>query len=156
MVHMTTRDEHETIVQLAAATGVFNALEVETVGELLDEYFDRPQASGYYCLSYGESGRTLGFALWGTRDLSERGYDLFWIATHPDAQGHGVGRALLEAVEAWIREAGGYWLVIETSSSAPYGAARRLYERCGYQAAVTLPDFYRDGDGLVVYTKRVQ
>jgi hypothetical protein len=30
-----------------------------------------------------------------------------------------------------------------------------LYERCGYRTSMTLPDFYRDGDGLVVYTKRV-
>lgn len=155
MVHETTRDERDAILRLVALTGVFNELEVETVGELLDEYFDDPNGSEYYCLSYRESGRTLGFALWGTRDLSERGFDLFWIATHPDAQRRGVGRALLEAVETRIREAGGYWLLIETSSTAPYAAARSLYERCGYQAAMTLPDFYRDDDGLVVYAKRV-
>ena len=156
MLHVTARDERDAIVRLTASTGVFTALEVETVGELLDQYFADAAGSGYFCLSYGESERPLGFALWGTRDLSERGYDLFWIATHPDAQRRGVGQALLAAVEARIREAGGYWLTIETSSTAPYAAARRLYERCGYQASMTLPDFYRDGDGLVVYTKRVQ
>lgn len=154
-VHEVSEDERDEIMAIVTAASVFDDTEIATVEELLDEYFDDPDESGYHCLSYRDGLRSLGFALWGSRDLSEKGYDLFWLATHPDAQRQGVARTLLSEVEANIHERGGYWLLIETSTSAQYSAARRFYESCGYQPAVDLPDFYRDGEGLVIYTKRV-
>jgi ribosomal protein S18 acetylase RimI-like enzyme len=154
-VGWTTPEEREQILEVAQETGVFNSHEMETVDELLRGYYDDPEVSGYYFLSYRANGGVLGFATWGPRSLSERGYDLYWIATRPEAQERGVGRALMQAAEAHIRARGGYWVVIETSDTPMYEAARRFYESCGYQRAVVLPDFYRDGDGLVVYTRRI-
>ena len=154
-VQPTTPDEREAIVQIAASTGVFNAEEIDTVKELLDGYYTSPERSGYHFLSYREGGRVLGFAAWGPRALSEKGYDLYWLATRPEAQGRGVGRALEETVEASVRARGGYWLVVDTSDTPHYAAARRFYEGCGYTRAAVLPDFYRDGDSLVIYAKRV-
>ena len=70
-------------------------------------------------------------------------------------QGRGVGRALMNAVEEKIRERNGVWLVIETSDTVRYLPARRLYERCGYTLAMLMADFYRNGDGLCTYIKRL-
>ncbi|HJW83466.1 MAG TPA: GNAT family N-acetyltransferase [Anaerolineae bacterium] len=154
-VGWTTPEEREQILHIAQETGVFSAHELETVDELLRGYYGDPEASGYHFLSCREGDRVLGFAAWGPRSLSERGYDLYWIATRPGAQGRGVGRALMQAAEAHIRARGGYWIVIETSDTPPYAPARRFYESCGYRRATVLPDFYRDGDGLVIYTRRI-
>jgi len=151
----TTPDERDQIVQIAAETGVFSDHELETVAELLGDYYRDAETSGYHFLTHREGERVLGFAAWGPRDLSGKGYDLYWIATRPEAQRHGVARALLAAIEERVRERRGYWVWIETSDTPPYAAARGLYERCGYRPALTLPDFYKDGDGLVVYIKRV-
>jgi ribosomal protein S18 acetylase RimI-like enzyme len=154
-VQPTVRRDRRAIRRIALATGVFKPVELDTVDELLDEYLRSPQKSGYNFLSYKEEGRVLGFVAWGPRDLAENGYDLYWIATHPDAQGRGVARALLGTVEAIIRARNGGWLLIETEDSPPYQPARAFYERCGYQPAAVLPDFYRDGDGLIIYAKRI-
>ena len=154
-VRSTTPDERREIAQIAIETGVFNDYELGTLDELLDGYFDDPEKSGYHFLSYRENGHVLGFALWGPRALSDKGYDLYWIATRPSGQRRGIGRALMAAVEGLVRARGGYWLVIETSDTPLYAAARGFYERCGYRRAAVLPDFYRDGDGLVICAKRV-
>ncbi len=154
-VHPTTFQEREQIVRIAIETGVFSDDEIETVDELLDGYFDDPAVSGYNFLSYRDGERVLGFATWGPRDLSGRGYDLYWIATRPDAQRRGVARALMMGVEDIVRARGGGWIWIETSDTPPYAAARRFYERCGYQRLAVLPDFFRMGDGLVVYARRI-
>ena len=154
-VRATAPGERDEIVRIAIETGVFNEREVDTVNELLDGYFDDPEKSGYHFVSYCDDSRVLGFATWGPRDLSGKGYDLYWIATRPDGQRRGVGRALMAAVETNVRARGGYWVLIETSDTPPYAAARGFYENCGYQRAAVLPDFYRDGDGLVIYAKRV-
>ncbi len=151
----TAPDERDEIAQIAIETGVFNAHELGAVDELLDGYFADPEKSGYHFLSYRADGRVLGFATWGPRSLSDKGYDLYWIATRPLGQRRGVGRALMAAVEASVRARGGYWVVIETSDTPDYAAARGFYESCGYRRAAVLPDFYRDGDGLVIYAKRL-
>ena len=44
---------------------------------------------------------------------------------------------------------------VETSETDGYGAARALYARCAYPEAVRMNDFYRPGDALIVYYKRI-
>ena len=52
-----------------------------------------------------------------------------WAA--PEARGHGVGRALMDAVAEWTRQRGaGRLLLWVSTENAP---ALRLYEACGYE-----------------------
>ncbi|HEY3787759.1 MAG TPA: GNAT family N-acetyltransferase, partial [Urbifossiella sp.] len=70
-------------------------------------------------------------------------------------QGRGLGRQLLEFVEADIRARGGRLLLIETSSMPRYEPTREFYRKRGYGIAAQIPDYYTDGDGLVIYSKRL-
>jgi len=151
----TLPEEQGQILEIANATAVFNREELGTVDELLADYYRDADASGYYFLSYRDGRRVLGFAVWGPRSLAGRGYDLYWVATHPAAQRRGVARRLLAEVEGRVRARGGGWLWVETSSTPAYAAARACYARCGYRRLAELDDFYGDGDGLVVYAKRI-
>jgi GNAT superfamily N-acetyltransferase len=156
VIEPTCPDEAGAILAITVQAGVFNGKEVETVRELLDGYYDDPDESGYNFLSYRKDGRVLGYACWGPRDLSGNGYDFYWLCTAIESRGKGIGRALMQRVEAEVLARNGIWIVIETSDTDPYAPARRLYERCGYQKSMLLPDFYYEGDGLVVYTKRLK
>ena len=40
--------------------------------------------------------------------------------------------------------------------SPAYDRTREFYERLGFQRAATVPDFYREGDPLVLYVKSLQ
>ncbi len=182
-IGVTRLDEFEAIMEMTKRAAVFNEKEVHTVKELLEGYEAGPEISGYNFLSCREvahpahraaqpaagknvegskdmlpatGGQLVGYACWGPRDLSGNGYDLYWICTDPGVQGKGVGTALLRRVEDEIRKRNGVWLVIETSDTAHYAPARRLYERCGYTLSMYLPDFYHDGDGMCTYTQRLR
>ena len=155
-IDFTCPDEADEILEVTASAGVFSAEELDTVRELLDGYFDDPEESGYNFLTCRQNGRVAGYACWGPRDLSGNGYDLYWICVAIELQGKGAGRALMRRVEQEVLARAGVWIIIETSDTEPYAQARRLYERCGYQKAMVLNDFYHDGDGLVVYTKRLR
>ena len=155
-ISATRPDEFETILKMTRRAAVFNAEEADTVAELLEEYERDPEISGYHFLSCRENENILGYACWGIRYLSANGYDLYWICADPAAQRKGVGRALMNAVEEKIRQQNGVWLVIETSDTEHYLPARRLYESCGYTLAMLLPDFYKNGDGLCTYIKRLR
>ena len=53
------------------------------------------------------------------------------IAVTTDAEGTGVGQALMAAAEAWVREQGYRILTLETF--AVNSRARSLFDRLGYQ-----------------------
>jgi len=74
-------------------------------------------------------------------------------AVAPGDRGHGVGRELLRRTEARIRAAGGRQVYIETSSRAQYRPTQGFYRAAGYLREAYLEDFYRPGDGKLIYRK---
>jgi ribosomal protein S18 acetylase RimI-like enzyme len=147
------------IEALLRASGNFSDVEVVTAVEMVQSTLSPPdgdgEASPYGVIVAEKDGQSLGYALFAPTALTKGTWDLYWIAVHPKAHGTGVGKALLRAVEAAVRQAGGRLLVIETSGRADYEKARRLYERGGYTRAATLVDFYKEGDDKLIYTRRV-
>lgn len=148
-------EEREEIGRLTAEVGVFGEEEVATVFELFDEYLKDPIASGYYFRSYRADGRTLGYVCYGPTALTQGTYDLYWICTAQEAHQQGVGRALLRCVEEEVRAAGGRLIVIATSSTAPYQAAREFYQHTGCALDGVVRDYYKPGDDLFLYSRRV-
>ena len=51
---------------------------------------------------------------------------------------------------------GGRVLFIETSSLGHYDLTRRFYLKHQYEQAATIPDYYADGDHMVVFRKRFE
>lgn len=141
--------------RMASATGFFREDEVEVACELVRERLEKGPASGYeFVFAEGEDGSPIGYACFGPIACTLGSYDLYWIVVEPGRQGRGVGRALVDAVERRVREAGGRGVYIETSSTARYEPTRRFYERCGYRLEARLEDFYSDGDDKLVFGKR--
>lgn len=139
-----------------ANTSVFSQEEVACVDELWQEYQALgPERSGYYFIVEKEDEQVLGYACYGPRALTDRTFDLYWIAVGPNARRGGVGRGLLAATEEAVRKMGGRLLIVETSGLPKFEATRAFYLATGYALEATLKDFYKDGDDLVVFTKRL-
>jgi ribosomal protein S18 acetylase RimI-like enzyme len=102
---------------------------------------------------FDTEGALEGYACWGPTPGTDRGYDLYWIAVDPRAQGGGYGSALMRAIEARLRERGARLLVAETSSRASYAQTRAFYERGGYVERARVRGFYAVGDDRVIYSK---
>ncbi|MGB9722366.1 MAG: GNAT family N-acetyltransferase [Chloroflexia bacterium] len=147
-------DDGPQILAIAARAGVFTPEEVATVRELWEDYLRRGEAA-YVFRVCRDGEKVLGFSCHGRHDLTERTYDLYWIATDPSARRRGVGRALLRRVEEEVRQAGGRLLVVETSGTPAYAPTRDFYRSCGYELEATIHDFYRAGDDLVIFTKHL-
>ncbi len=148
-------DEVDQIVHVSRQAVVFSTVEVAAVAELVGDYATRGEASSYQFLVYRLDGRVVGFSCYGQRSLTEGTFDLYWIASDPTAQRKGVGKALLSQTEAEVRASGGRLVIVETSSLPEYEPARRFYEAQSYRREALIADFYADGDGLVIYSKRV-
>jgi ribosomal protein S18 acetylase RimI-like enzyme len=156
MITPATTSDGPQIHAIAASTTVFNQEEVECVDELWNEYQARgSEASGYAFLVDREGERVRGFACFGPRALTDRTFDLYWIAVDPNIRRGGVGRQLLAATEEAVRTQGGRLLIVETSGLEKYTPTRAFYQATDYIQEATLRDFYRDGDDLVIFTKHL-
>jgi ribosomal protein S18 acetylase RimI-like enzyme len=100
-----------------------------------------------------DSERVLGYACFGATPMTEGTFDLYWLVVAQDARGQGIGGALAADMERELKERGARLVRVETSSLEGQGGARRFYEKAGYRISGAIPDFYRAGDDLLVFTK---
>jgi ribosomal protein S18 acetylase RimI-like enzyme len=88
-------------------------------------------------------------------EAADRVWDLTMIAVHPEVQGRGTGRALMRHAEADLSAREGRLLAVRTSGTEQYAGTRAFYDRCGYDRVARVPDWWTDGEDLVLYTKRL-
>jgi ribosomal protein S18 acetylase RimI-like enzyme len=161
-----TKGHRSRIREILDATSVFRDEEVAVALELFDETFASGPARAPYdpgdgvadyefVGSFSREGQLIGYVCYGATPGTDRTYDLYWIAVHPEFQGGGGGSLLLEEVERRLRQREARLLVVETSSRNDYAPTRRFYESRGYSQSARLSDFYAPGDDRVVYTKRL-
>ena len=70
------------------------------------------------------------------------------LLVHRDHQRHGLGAALMHAVEAEAKRLGLRLLVLDAKGG---GAAERLYLRLGWQRVGVIPRFAYDPDGVTLH-----
>jgi len=141
------------IRELVKITGFFSPDEVDIAEELVTERISRGDKSGYYFVLAENDGRLIGYTCYGPIAGTVASYDLYWIAVHPDFQGQGAGRKLLEETEKLIAAAGGSRIYVETSQRDQYASTRAFYQKCSYTLEGILKDFYAPGDGKAIYCK---
>ena len=156
MIITATEADGPRIQSIAARAGVFSQEEVDAVSVMWMEYLALgAEESGYHFIVYRAEDQTLGFAIYGPRDLTDGVFDLYWIAVDPMARCSGIGRKLLNTCEDAARESGGRMLIAETSGMPLYDSTRKFYFAMGYENEACIRDFYTIGDDLLIFTKRI-
>jgi GNAT superfamily N-acetyltransferase len=142
------------IRDITASTGFFYDYEIEVAVELADERLKRGEESGYYFCFAELDGNTVAYACFGPIACTKSSFDLFWIVTHKNHRGKGIGVRLLEETEKLVKGMGGTNLIAETSSRSLYLPTRTFYEKNHYVAEARIRDFYGRDDDKIVYVKR--
>jgi ribosomal protein S18 acetylase RimI-like enzyme len=143
--------DRQSLFSLVAGIKNFNPEEVELAREVIGDAL-ASEKNGYHLLVAEDSdGRLPGFICYGPIPISDKRWDLYWIAVDPGQARSGLGSQLLRDMET--RLGAGTRVYVDTSSTEGYTAARSFYERHGYQVAGVFPDFYRPGDDKIVYVK---
>jgi GNAT superfamily N-acetyltransferase len=159
-------EDRARVSELLIATAAFSSEEVSVALELFDETFNelcRPERSegpafsfpDYEFVGAYDDQQLLGYACFGATPATDGTYDLYWLAVDPAAQGHGVGRALVQWVERELSGRGARLLVVETSSRPDYEHTRAFYARGGYAEAARVRDFYAPADDRIILTTRL-
>jgi GNAT superfamily N-acetyltransferase len=143
------------VEEIVVSSGFFRPDEVPVAVELVTERLEKGTESGYEFVFAEVGGRTAAYACFGLIPCTLYSYDLYWIATHNDLRGSGLGKAVLKAVEEAVAALGGKAIYVETSYLPKYEPTRVFYLKNNYLEKARFEDFYDDGDDKVVYVKRV-
>jgi ribosomal protein S18 acetylase RimI-like enzyme len=154
MLRPVTPQDSPRLVELAADTGFFRPMEIETLDELLADFHRSYHEDDHYCVAAVEGETVLGFIYYARNEMTDRSWYIYWIAVDRAQQGKGLGKELLRHAEDAIRKLNGRLLLIETSGLPFYEPTRRFYQRHDYEVAAVVGDFYADGDDMVVFRKR--
>ncbi|MET3807628.1 ribosomal protein S18 acetylase RimI-like enzyme [Nakamurella sp. UYEF19] len=158
MIRPATESDIPAITELAFTSGLFPETEVDTVQALMAEYFARTRDGGHACLlDDGDGGeeKPVGVAYYQPVPATDRTWTLLMIAVRMDRQGQGRGGALLRQVEAELGGRGQRLLLVETSGIPDFELTRTFYVKSGYTEQARVPDYYEDGDDMVLFHKNL-
>ena len=155
MIRPTIPADTPVLLLLAEQTGVFKPLEIKALEEVLDDYHASNQAVGHRAVSSERAGQVAGFAYYAPAAMTDRTWYLWWIFVGKAWQAGGIGSELLRYAEEEVRQRRGRMLLVETSSLPDYDLTRRFYLKHRYEPAAVLADYYRKGDDMVVFRKRL-
>jgi GNAT superfamily N-acetyltransferase len=142
------------MVALAVAAGLFPPEAAPFLAGQAEAWLAGGRSSGAWVVAEAD-GKVACVAFYEPRAATDRVWALTMIVVDPSIQGTGMGGRVLRWVEQRLRDDGQRLLVIETSSTPAYDKTRRFYERNGYRSVATVPDYYEDGDHMVLYYKRL-
>lgn len=145
----------EVVKEIVTTTGFFHPEEIDIAIELAEERLSKGAASGYEFIFLEYDGKTVAYSCYGLIPLTKSSYDLYWIATHAEYRGKGLGKILLQETEKDIKARGGTGIYAETSSRALYEPTRQFYLKNEYDLKAQFEDYYDEGDDLVYFVKRI-
>ncbi|HNT42146.1 MAG: GNAT family N-acetyltransferase [Bacteroidales bacterium] len=141
------------IREILSSSGFFHDFEIDVAIELVEEALAKGTESGYYFVFADHMGTTISYACFGPIPCTRHSFDLYWIGTHQDYRGKGLGKQVLQRVENEIKQLNGRKIYIETSSKPMYEPTRQFYLSNAYENEAILKNFYDEGDDKVVYSK---
>jgi len=154
MVRPMAPSDKPAVINLIKTTGMFTPAEIEVAEELIDAYLLKPDQKDYHVVVVEtRDGGVGGYMTWGPTPLTEGAYDLYWMAVSPKEQGRGLGKELVRWLEQTVTRLDGRLIIIETAGQPKYHPTREFYLGLDYKEVARVPDYYKPGDDLIIYTK---
>lgn len=143
------------VTQILKSTGFFKPFEIDVAVELIEDRMKNGESCGYQFCFLELEGRTVAFGCYGEIPCTSKNYDLYWLAVDNNFRGKGLGRILIEKIEADIKNHAGRGIYIETSNKEQYIPTIAFYGNCGYQQIAVFKDFYDINDNKAVFYKKL-
>ena len=138
------------LIDVVDSSGLFPGdMLPEMIGDSLSN-----TASQNYWLTY-ETDKPIAVAYFAPERMTSGTWNLYLIAVHAEHQHTGTGTKLMEHIEAFLASRGERILIVETSDLDEYSLTRQFYERIGYDKEAHIREFYDEGEGKVVYWKKL-
>ena len=149
------KEDMQRVMDMVVSTNFFYDHEVEVAVELIAERLAKGESSGYHFVFAEVDGVTAAYSCYGHIEMTKSCFDLYWLVTHNDFRGKGIGRKLLEETCQQAKKMGCSIIIAETSGLEHYAPTRAFYISNKFDLEARLKDFYTMGDDKLFYTKRL-
>ena len=141
------------MMEVAEACGLFEGDQLDTLRATIDRFFGGAGDGDEFWLTDIEGTHVAGVACVSAEVMTDRVWNLLFVAVHPDSQGQGRGGAILDAVERELRRRGARMLIVETSGGDDFDRTRLFYGKQGFEQEGAVRDFYAAGADKIVFRK---
>ncbi len=148
MIRPTVESDFQGLIALAIACGLFEPDQTELLASMLRSRSD----TDIWFTDHEDSG-PVGVAYLAPEKMTNGTWNLYWIAVHPDHQGNGRGKAMLDYVVNWLSKKGERVLLVETSGTEDFEYVRRFYSKHGFDEEARIRSFYDTGVDKVVFLR---
>ena len=151
-------DSHDqaAVADLAVINNMFAVDELDGLTDAFVSAVNGELDGHQWFVMTAQDGEVVAAAYLAPEPFADRLWNLYFIAVHPSEHGAGIGTALVAHLEDMLRdigEAAARVLIVETSSTGHYEAARAFYEARGFVREAQIREFYGPGDHKVVFWK---
>lgn len=148
MIRPTIPSDHDALIALATATGLFDPEQTDLLSHMLKS----PDLADTW-FTDTEDTQPVGVAYLAPEKMTHGTWNLYWIAIHPSHQKQGRGKALLNHVEQWLIEKSQRILLVETAGTDDFDYVRKFYAANGFENEARIRDFYDTGIDKIVFRK---
>ena len=150
MIRRTIESDHAALIELAHASGLFEAEQTELLADMLSS-----SAEDDIWFTDDDGAAPVGVAYMAPEKMTNGTWNLYWIAVHPDRQRQGRGKAMLSHVQQWLLDRGERVLLVETAGTDDFDYVRKFYADNGFENEARIRDFYDAGVDKVVFRKSI-
>ena len=143
------------VMEIVESTKFFYDHEVEIAAELVAERLSQGESTGYYFVFAEVDGVTAAYSCYGHIEMTKSCFDLYWLVTHNDFRGKGIGKKLLDETYKEAKKMGCTMIIAETSGREHYAPTQAFYISAGYTLEATIRDYYDKGDDKLMYIMRL-
>jgi ribosomal protein S18 acetylase RimI-like enzyme len=83
------------------------------------------------------------------------GYFIDYIAVHKLYRNSGIAHELMSVIINYAQLQNGRYIHANTCDISMYKGARAMFERWGFEQVGHLPDYYFEGEGMIIYYKKI-
>lgn len=130
-------------------TGLFPS---ELLPDMMSDFLSHEDSPSIW-LTCETDGLAVGFCYATPEELTDGTWNMLAIAVHPSNQGGGYGGAIVQHLEAVLREHGHRVLIADTSGKDGFAQTREFYRKNGYVEEARIRDFWAAGDDKVIFWK---
>lgn len=127
-------------------------------GTMLDDmmrpFFDDDEDTSFWLVADGGAA-AIGVLYCVPEEMADGAWNVKAIGVDPARHRTGAGRALMNGVEARLRQQNQRLVVVETSSAPEQDGACAFYRALGYREQGRLSDFWSEGEDKIIFTKRL-
>ena len=126
----------------------------EMLEDMMSGYFSDTD-TGEFWFTYDKEGVPISLAYCAPEKLTEGTYNLLAIGIRADLQGNGIGSAMMDHIEDYLKAEGKRILLVETSGTSDFELTRAFYLKKEYTLEATIRDFWAEGDDKVIFWKKL-